>query len=77
MYLRDIETRTSCPLQTATRPHCSEFVVWPLEHKSSVKGNLRRYSSPEDVGFKGLILKIIRLYICVPYDSHNKQRLFP
>jgi hypothetical protein len=33
LYLRDRETRMSRSLQTATRPHCSEFVVWALKHK--------------------------------------------
>jgi hypothetical protein len=31
-HLRDRETRTSCSMQTATRPHCSVFVVWALWH---------------------------------------------
>jgi hypothetical protein len=38
-YVRDRETRTSCSLQTATRTHCSKFVVPGLEHKDQWREN--------------------------------------
>jgi hypothetical protein len=39
LYLHDRETRASCSLQSAKRTHCSEFVVWVLEHKVRWKAN--------------------------------------
>jgi hypothetical protein len=30
LYLRGRETWTPCSLQVATRPHCSEVVVWAM-----------------------------------------------
>jgi hypothetical protein len=54
LYLRDRETRLSCSLQTATRPHCSEFAVWKLEHKDQWRKGQeiyfsRRLGVPDDV----------------------------
>jgi hypothetical protein len=39
LYMPDREARTSYSLQTATRPHYSEVVVWALEHKDQWKKN--------------------------------------
>jgi hypothetical protein len=33
LYLHDTETWTSCFLQVASLPHCSEVMVWAMEHK--------------------------------------------
>jgi hypothetical protein len=33
LYLRDRETPTSCSLQTASRPHCSEVMLWTLKYE--------------------------------------------
>jgi hypothetical protein len=39
LYLHEREKWSSCPLQTAKRPHCSEGVLWALEHKVYWKQN--------------------------------------
>jgi hypothetical protein len=41
------QTWTSCSLKTATQPHCSEFVMWALEHKDKWTENSGRCSPPE------------------------------
>jgi hypothetical protein len=45
LYLGNREKWQSCSLQTLTRPHCSEFVVWALEHTDQRRENQAIYFS--------------------------------
>jgi hypothetical protein len=53
-FLRDKQTRMSSPLETATRPQCSEVVVWALDYKVNERKIhafyfCRRLRVPEEV----------------------------